>query len=135
MTDKAKILIVDDDVDSVELLTKRLRAEGYHTSEAYDGEQALRQVEEYRPDLILLDVMMPKIDGYEVSRRLKSSEHTRHIPIIMLTVKREIPDWMKGIDMGATGYITKPFNYNEPSNRIKLLLMGKAVPEWWWNID
>ena len=66
MTNKAKISIVDDNVDTVELLTKRFHAEGYDTSEAYDGEQALQQVVEYQPDIILLDIMMPKIDGYEV---------------------------------------------------------------------
>jgi len=119
MTSKAKILIVDDDLDSVELLTKRLRAEGYHTSEAYDGEQALRQVEEYRPDVVILDIKMPKIDGYEVCRRLKGSEDTKLIPIIMLTVKRKVPDKVKGLDVGADDYIPKPFDYRELSPRVR----------------
>jgi signal transduction histidine kinase len=118
MNNKAKILIVDDDVDSVELLTKRLGVEGYHTSEAYDGEQALRQVEEYRPDVVILDIRMPKIDGYEVCRRLKAAEDTRHIPIIMLTVKRKVPDKVKGLDVGADDYIPKPFDYRELSRRV-----------------
>jgi signal transduction histidine kinase len=118
MINKAKILIVDDDIDSVELLTKRLGAEGYHTSEAYDGEQALRQVEEYHPDVVILDIRMPKIDGYEVCRRLKSAEDTRHIPIIMLTVKRKVPDKVKGLDVGADDYIPKPFDYRELSRRV-----------------
>jgi signal transduction histidine kinase len=118
MTNKAKILIVDDDVDSVELLTKRLGAEGYHTSEAYDGEQALRQVEEYHPDVVILDIRMPKIDGYEVCRRLKGAEGTRHIPIIMLTVKRKVPDKVRGLDVGADDYIPKPFDYRELSRRV-----------------
>ena len=119
MTHKAKILIVDDDVDTVELLTKRLRAEGCHTSEAYDGEQALRQVEEYQPDLIILDIKMPKIDGYEVCRRLKGSEDTKLIPIIMLTVKGKIPDKVRGLDIGADDYIPKPFDYRELSRRVR----------------
>jgi signal transduction histidine kinase len=119
MSHKAKILIVDDDVDTVELLTKRLSAEGYHTSGASDGEQALRRVEEYRPDLIILDIKMPKIDGYEVCRRLKSSEDTRLIPIIMLTVKAEVPDKVKGLDIGADDYIPKPFDYRELSLRVR----------------
>jgi signal transduction histidine kinase len=118
MNNKAKILIVDDDVDSVELLTKRLGAEGYHTSEAYDGEQALRQVEEYHPDVVILDIRMPRIDGYEVCRRLKGAEDTRHIPIIMLTVKRKVPDKVKGLDVGADDYIPKPFDYRELSRRV-----------------
>lgn len=119
MTNKGKILIVDDDVDTVELLTKRLHAEGYDTSEAYDGEQALRQVEEYQPDLLILDIKMPKVDGYEVCRRLKGSEDTRLIPIIMLTVKRKIPDKVKGLDIGADDYIPKPFDYRELSQRVR----------------
>jgi signal transduction histidine kinase len=119
MTHKAKILVVDDDADTVELLTKRLRAEGYHTSEAYDGEQALQQVEEYQPDLIILDIKMPKVDGYEVCRRLKRSEDTRLIPIVMLTVKSKIPDKVKGLDIGADDYIPKPFDYRELSRRVR----------------
>jgi signal transduction histidine kinase len=116
---KAKILIVDDDVDSVELLTKRLRADGYDTSDAYDGEQALQQVEHYQPDMIILDIKMPKIDGYEVCRRLKGSEDTRRIPILMLTVKRKVPDKVKGLDVGADDYIPKPFDYRELSQRVR----------------
>jgi signal transduction histidine kinase len=119
VTQKAKILIVDDDVDSVELLTKRLRADGYDTSDAYDGEQALQQVEQYQPDMIILDIKMPKIDGYEVCRRLKGSEDTRRIPILMLTVKRKVPDKVKGLDVGADDYIPKPFDYRELSQRVK----------------
>jgi signal transduction histidine kinase len=119
MTDKAKILIVDDDIDTVELLIKRLRGEGYDTAEAYDGEQALRQAEEYQPDLVILDIKMPKIDGYEVCRRLKSSEETKFIPIIMLTVKAKVPDKVKGLDIGADDYIPKPFDYRELSRRVR----------------
>jgi len=118
MINQARVLIVDDDVDSVELLTKRLRAEGYNTSEAYDGEQALQQVEEYHPDVVILDIKMPKIDGYEVCRRLKGAEDTRHIPIIMLTVKRKVPEKVKGLDVGADDYIPKPFDYRELSRRV-----------------
>ena len=125
MTNKAKILIVDDDVDSVELLTKRLGAEGYHTSEAYDGEQALQQVEAHHPDVVILDIRMPKIDGYEVCRRLKGAEDTRHIPIIMLTVKRKVPDKVKGLDVGADDYIPKPFDYRELSRRVGYWSMVK----------
>jgi len=119
MAHKAKILIVDDDVDTVELLTKRLHAEGYPTAEAYDGEQALHQVEEYQPDLIVLDVMMPKIDGYEVCRRLKTSEDTKLIPIIMLTAKGKMPDKVKGLGIGVDDYIAKPFDYRELSLRVR----------------
>jgi len=118
-TYKAKILVVDDDVDTVELLTKRLSAEGYHTAEACDGEKALQRVEEYGPDLVILDIKMPKVDGYEVCRRLKRSEDTRLIPIIMLTVKAKVPDKVKGLDIGADDYIPKPFDYRELSRRVR----------------
>ena len=122
MEKKSKILIVDDTVDTVELLTKRFRAQGYDTAAAYDGEEALIMVREYAPDLIVLDVMMPKLDGYEVCRRLKKDDATKHIPILMLTAKSEIPDKVKGLDTGADGYLTKPFDYKELAARIRSLL-------------
>jgi len=129
MTNKAKILIVDDDIDTIELLTKRFHAEGYHTSEAYDGEQALQQVVEYQPDIIILDIMMPKIDGYEVSKRLKSYDNTKHIPIIMLSAKARVPDKIKGLDLGADDYIVKPFDYRELSQRVKYWVTVKVEVE------
>lgn len=129
MKDNVKILIVDDDVDTVELLTKRFRAEGYSTSEAYDGEQALQKVKEYKPDLIILDIMMPKIDGYEASKRLKGYDNTKHIPIIMLSAKAKIPDKVKGLDFGADDYITKPFDYRELSQRVKYWVTVKVEVE------
>jgi len=126
---KGKILIVDDAVDTVELLKKRLRFEGYDTAEAYDGEEALKQVAEYNPDLIILDVMMPKLDGYEVCQRLKSNENTKYIPILMLTAKSEVEDKVKGLDIGADHYLAKPFNYKELSARVRSLVAVKAARE------
>jgi len=86
---KEKILIVDDTVDTVELLRKRFRADGFETVEAYDGEEGLQKVAECQPDLVVLDVMMPKIDGYAVCKRLKNDEATRNLPVLMLTAKSE----------------------------------------------
>jgi len=129
MKDNIKILIVDDDLDAVELLTKRFRAEGYSTSEAYDGGQALQKVKEYKPDLIILDIMMPKVDGYEVSKSLKNYDETKHIPIIMLSAKAKIPDKVKGLDFGADDYITKPFDYRELSQRVKYWVAVKVGVE------
>jgi two-component system sensor histidine kinase/response regulator len=126
---KNKILIVDDAVDTVELLRKRFRSEGYDTDEAYDGEEALKQVENYTPDLIVLDVMMPKLDGYEVCRRLKADENTKYIPILMLTAKGEIENKVLGLEIGADDYLPKPFDYKELSARIKSLLSIKAARE------
>jgi len=129
MEKKLKILIVDDTVDTVELLRKRLRAEGYDTSEAYDGEECLALVVTYNPDLIILDVMMPKMDGYEVCLRLKGSEDTRGIPVLMLTAKSEVSDKVKGLDIGADDYLAKPFDYKELSARVRSLLKIKQAHE------
>jgi len=126
---KNKILVVDDAVDTVELLKKRFHAEGYETAEAYDGEEALLKVQEYDPDLIILDVMMPKMDGYEVCRRLKSDDKTKYIPILMLTAKGEVEHKVKGLDIGADDYMGKPFDYKELSARMRSLLSIKATHE------
>jgi signal transduction histidine kinase len=124
-----KILVVDDNRDNVELLVKRLSAMGYRTCEAYDGEMALQKVAEDEPDLIILDVMMPKLDGFEVCRRLKTNEKTRFIPVIMLTAKREVPDKIKGLDTGADDYVTKPFNPHELTARVRSLLSLRTSHE------
>lgn len=129
MDKKSRILIVDDTVDTVELLKKRLRSEGYDTAEAYDGEECLRQVDAYNPDLIVLDVMMPKMDGFEVCQRLKSDENTRYIPVLMLTAKSEVSDKVRGLDIGADDYLPKPFDYKELSARIRSLLTIKTAHE------
>ena len=129
MEKKSKILIVDDAVDTVELLKKRFRSEGYDTAEAYDGEEALKKVEEYNPDLVVLDVMMPKLDGYQVCQRLKVNENTKYIPVLMLTAKGEVENKVKGFEIGADDYLAKPFDYKELSARVKSLLTIKASRE------
>lgn len=129
MEKKSKILIVDDAIDTVELLTKRFHSEGYDTSEAYNGEEALLKVPEYSPDLIVLDVMMPKIDGYEVCRRLKSDEKTKYILVLMLTAKGEVDHKVRGLNVGADDYMSKPFDYKELSARVRSLLAIKATHE------
>lgn len=126
---KKKIFIVDDTADTVELLKKRFSAEGYDTCEAYDGEECLEKVKEYLPDIILLDVMMPKLNGFEACRRLKADDDTKYIPVLMLTAKSEVPDKVKGLDIGADDYITKPFDYKELSARVRSLLAKKAASE------
>ena len=123
---KEIILIVDDNMDNVELLRKRMRAVGYETIEGYDGEQAVSMTREQHPDLILLDVMMPKLNGFEVCEILKKDETTRHIPVLMLTAKREIPDKVKGFDLGADDYVTKPFNFQELLARVRSLLKTRS---------
>ena len=124
---KEKILIVDDTVDIVDLLRKRFRAEGYDTDEAFDGEEALVKVAEYHPDLLILDIMMPKLDGISVCRQLRIDPATRHLPILMLTAKSEVPDKVAGLDTGADDYITKPFDYKELAARVRSLLSKKSA--------
>ncbi len=129
MSSRKKILIVDDTIDTVELLRKRLRAENYETDEAYDGEECLRKVGECAPDLIVLDIMMPKMDGYEVCRRLKASETTKYIPVLMLTAKSDVENRVKGLDLGAEDYLPKPFDYKELAARIRSLLTAREAQE------
>ena len=127
MEARSKILIVDDTIDIVELLLKRFNAEGYETVAAYDGEEGLQKVEEFRPDLIILDVMMPKLDGFQVLERLRMDEATKYVPVLMLTAKSKMPEKIKGLQRGADDYLTKPFDYKELSTRIKSLLAKDAA--------
>jgi signal transduction histidine kinase len=119
---KKKILIADDNPDNVELLRKRLNSQGFETVAAFDGEEALQAVLKESPDLLILDIMMPKIDGYEVLRTLKKHDEYRDLPVILLTAKKEIPSKIKGLDIGADDYITKPFNPQELLARVRSLL-------------
>lgn len=129
MKTKTKILIIDDNLDTVELLRKRFHAEGYETEAAYDGESGLSKIFDCNPDLVVLDVMMPKLDGYEVCQKVKRNETVRKIPILMLTSKSEIPDKVKGLDIGADDYLTKPFDYKEVAARVRSLLAQKKESE------
>ncbi|MCP4132778.1 MAG: fused response regulator/phosphatase [bacterium] len=107
---KALILIVDDVPKNIQVLGNILNKESYRIAFATDGKQALDMVYNLHPDLILLDIMMPEMDGYEVCRKLKESRDTRDIPIIFLTAKTETEDIVKGFQFGAVDYVTKPFN-------------------------
>ncbi len=125
----ARILIVDDHEDNVELLRARLEAWGYRTVCAMDGASALRAVYEAPPDLILLDVMMPEIDGIEVARRIKADSSLPFIPIIMQTALDSIEHKVEGLDAGADDYITKPIHFSELQARVRSLLRIKALQE------
>ena len=105
-----KILIVDDEKNIVDILKFNLTKEGFTTVEAYDGEEAVKTALNENPDLILLDIMLPKIDGFTVCRKLRESIST---PIIMLTAKEEEVDKVLGLELGADDYITKPFSTRE----------------------
>lgn len=117
--DKKKILIVDDEKDIAETTQFRLEFEGFECLMARDGEEALLKAKKESPDLILLDVMMPKMNGYQVCRLLKSDEKYRHIPIIMLTAKTQESDKFWGKESGADDYITKPFKMEKLIEKIQ----------------
>lgn len=118
----SRILIVDDNQQNCELLDAYLADEGYQIEMVYDGQQTLDAVARQQPDLILLDIMMPRLSGYEVCHRLKSAEATRRIPILMITALAEMSDIEKGIDAGADDFLTKPINKLELITRVRSLL-------------
>jgi len=111
------VLIVDDEKNIVDILSFNLKREGFEVVPAYDGKSALEQYSLKRPDLILLDVMLPVIDGFEVCRRIR--EKDRKTPIIMLTAREEETDKVLGLDLGADDYITKPFSIRELQARVR----------------
>lgn len=117
-----KILIVDDNQDSRELAVKILKKVGYQMIEAADGEDALEKANTENPDLILMDISIPKIDGYEVTRRLKSQTSFKNTPIIALTAHAMKGDKEKAIEAGCEGYISKPIDIHELPNQIKSYL-------------
>ncbi len=128
MGETRKILVVDDEPNLRELVSGRLEQNGYEVTTAADGYQALTKVKQSQPDLIILDLMLPKIDGYTVCRMLKSSSETSEIPIIMFTARSAPDDERRGREMGADAYITKPFEPPVLLDRIAELL-GEKQPE------
>ena len=117
-----KVLAVDDQVHIVRLIQVNLERNGYQVVTAYDGEQALEKVKEENPDLIVCDVMMPRKDGFEVLREVKSDPTTRDIPFIMLTAKAQDADVFRGWASGVDAYLTKPFNPQELLAFVKRVL-------------
>ncbi len=114
-----KVLIVDDEADIIEILQFVLEAQGYECITAFDGEEGLRLAKEAKPDLILLDVMMPKINGYKISRLLKYDSKYKDIPILMLTARSQDEDKILGEETGADEYITKPFKVDYVVEKVK----------------
>ncbi len=124
---RQKILIVDDEMGTLLPLKRALEALNYIVIEAYDGYEALAKSRSEMPELIILDIMLPGIDGIEVCRRLKKDVLTGKIPIIMLTAKDEIRDKVESFDIGADDYVTKPFNLRELKGRIKSVLRRSKI--------
>ena len=124
MANKQKVLVVDDDESIAELVSLYMNKECYSTEIAYDGESALEKVKTFAPDLILLDIMLPGIDGYEVLREVRKTSKT---PVIMLSAKGEVFDKVLGLELGADDFIVKPFDMKELSARIKAVLRRSSA--------
>jgi len=127
---KRTIMVVDDYPDLVEIVRIALKSKGFNVRCAYNGKDLFAGLEELKPDLILLDIMMPKMDGFEVLTRLKGNPATASIPVIILTAKGEPEDVIKGYERGAEIYITKPFTSTEVLEAINLILsedQGQSV--------
>ena len=129
MSHENKILIVDDNLDNVELLSERFGVMGYRVATAHDGREALEKVASEEPDLIILDVVMPYLDGFEVCHRIKSDPKTSRTPVILLTARKEVPDKVRGFHTGADDYITKPFNPRELVARVEALLERRSTEQ------
>ena len=119
---KQKILIVDDEPDALELIKVNLCKAGFFVATAEDGEEAIKKARSLSPDLILLDVMLPQVDGLEVCKILRRDDATRDIPIILLTARAAEIDRVLGLELGADDYVTKPFSPRELVLRVKALL-------------
>jgi two-component system phosphate regulon response regulator PhoB len=119
---KPRILIIEDERGLTEVLTYNLQREGYDVTVAHDGQEGLRKAQMQLPDLVLLDLMLPTMDGLEVCRELRAGERTRTVPILMLTAKAEETDQVVGFTMGADDYVTKPFAVKVLMQRVKALL-------------
>lgn len=119
---KKKVLVVDDEENIVELIRMNLESSGYEVIDAYTGMEAITKTNSLIPDLILLDLMLPDIDGLQLCQMLRLNEQTKDIPIIMITAKSEESDKVKGLYMGADDYITKPFGIRELEARVKTVL-------------
>ena len=122
------VLTVEDDKDILELITYNLEREGYEVTGAITGEDGIDAARSEKPDLILLDLMLPGIDGLEVCRRLKADPDTAHIPIVMVTAKGEETDIVTGLELGADDYVTKPFSPRELASRIRAVLRRTDMP-------
>ena len=117
-----RILIVEDEEAIVEVVSRTLRRHGYETASAADGDDALEKAFSLRPGLVILDLMLPKMDGWEVCRRLKADRQTASVPVLMLTARREERDVVEGLEIGADDYMKKPFSLAELAARVKALL-------------
>lgn len=124
-----RILVVDDNPDNVEIIATRLRYRGYEVDSASDGHEALAKIRAAPPDLLLLDVMLPGVDGYEIAKTVKNDDTLPYIPIILVTARAETEDKVAGLDAGAEDYLTKPVNFPELEARVRSMLRIKRLQD------
>ena len=124
---KQKVFIVEDDGDLAEMLTAYFKVQGYEVAHAARGEDAVGLIDSFMPDIALLDIRLPDIDGYEVCRRLRNDRRTQSLPVIFLTEKRERDDKLSGLELGAVDYITKPFDIQELRLRVRNVLRRSSL--------
>ena len=128
--EKRKILVVDDDVSINELIKVNLELAGYNVLQAYEGTTGFATAKQELPDLVVLDVMMPEVDGYTVAQRIRQNETTKNVPILMLTALSQLDDKAKGYDIGIDDYLVKPFEMEELKMRVKAILKRyHKIPE------
>jgi two-component system phosphate regulon response regulator PhoB len=126
---RKRILLVDDEIDIIDILKFHLEKEGYDIITALNGKEAVERAEKFVPDLIVLDLMMPELDGISACRKIKADPITKHIPVIMLTAKSEETDIILGLEFGADDYITKPFSVRVVVAKVRALLRRTATTE------
>jgi DNA-binding response OmpR family regulator len=124
---RGKVLVVDDEMDLVRILQFGLQSAGYHVECASDGQEGLKKAREWKPDVILLDLMLPKLDGYKVCRLLKFDERYRQIPIIILSARTQEGDQALALEMGANMFITKPYEFAEIVGHIETLIKSPTM--------
>lgn len=128
MGNKGKVLLVDDEPDVVQVVGTHLRTAGYQVSVAYDGQQALDEVRRDRPDVVILDIMLPKVDGYKVCRLLKFDERYKEIPVLVLTARSNVEDLKLATDYGASACLNKPFEPSILLGMLEKLMAGSVQP-------
>ena len=124
---RGRVLVVDDEIDLVRILEFGLASAGYTVESASDGQEGLKKARETKPDIVLLDLMLPKLDGYKVCRLLKFDERYKHIPIIILSARTQEGDQALAMEMGANLFVTKPYDFAEILGHIETLLKAPSV--------
>ena len=125
-----KVLIIEDEVDIAQLVAFNLERNGYLVDQVHDGREGLKKILKDLPDLVILDLMLPGMDGYKILKKMQRDPRSHSIPVLMLTAKSQIDDRLKGLELGADDYLTKPFSPKELILRAKAILKRKSRDPW-----